>query len=415
MLIHSVHTKTCGCTQTQPEPSIYVRIVVDKDDNVKGYLIAAAFVDDLRFFGTEPERTKYMSDVASQVKVTFEKPPVAEFVAIETYQCLKTKTAELKMPRYWSKAAGGYASLFPSGLKERRVPITGYDEKILEIAPTAEEIQAAKHLPYREILGVMSFPASCCKFEMKYSISVLGSRRGAWSKAHFAIVLKVFEYGVHTSAIGLMYSSGLDPHGKNTLYGYADASLKVPRPYGCRICMMNGAAILFKAKKQTLTAPSSCWAELTELFNLSTDMRGLRNLVGELGMYQDEPSLCYQDNESAIKIANNRGSLGPTSRAMDLRTLSTRNRIEDHEIKTKYRRTDKMIADMGTKALPENPFVLFRDVMNGYALVKSAFPSKQLSPLIYDGDVGEITVGLMEMQCKVKAMSGCFSPDDEIV
>ena len=91
--------------------------------------------------------------------------------------------------------------------------------------------------------------------------------------------------------------------------------------------MMNGAAVLFKAKKQTLTAPSSCWAELTELFNLSTDMRGLRNLVGELGMYQEEPSTCYGDNESAIKIANNRGSLGPTSRAMDLRTLSTRNRI----------------------------------------------------------------------------------------
>ena len=34
MLIHSVHTETCGCTQTQPEPSIYVRIVVDKDDEL---------------------------------------------------------------------------------------------------------------------------------------------------------------------------------------------------------------------------------------------------------------------------------------------------------------------------------------------------------------------------------------------
>ena len=176
--------------------------------------------------------------------------------------------------------------------------------------------------------------------------------------------------------------------------------------------MMNGAAILFKAKKQTLTAPSSCWAELTELFNLSTDIRGLRNLVGELGMYQQEPSLCFQDNESAIKIANNRGSLGPTSRAMDLRTLSTRNRIEDHEIKTKFRRTDKMIADMGTKALPENPFVLFRDVMNGYALVKAAFPDKQMSPLIYDRDVSAVTVGLVRMQAMIKEMGGYLSPED---
>jgi len=67
---------------------------------------------------------------------------------------------------------------------------------------------------------------------------------------------------------------------------------------------------------------------------------------------------------------------------------------------------------MGTKALPENPFTLFRDVMNGYALVKAAYPNKVLSPLIYDGDVTEITVGLVGMQEKVKAMGGFYSPDD---
>jgi hypothetical protein len=398
MLIHSVHTKTCGCSQTQPEPSIFVRIVVDSEDKVVGYLIAAAFVDDLRFFGTEPERKKYMQDVSSRVKVTFEEPPVSEFVAIETRQDMENMTSELSMPKYWRKAASGYSFLFPNGMKERKVPITQYDEKILETAPTDVEVLSAKSLPYRELLGVMSFPASCCKFEMKYAVSMLGSRRGAWSAKHFDVVLKVFEYGVWTCELGVMYSKGIDPHGDNTLYAFADASLKVPRPYGCRITMMNGAAICFKAKKQVLTAPSSCWAELTELFNCSTDVRGLRNLMANLGMYQDKPTMIFQDNESAIKIANNRGSLGQTSRAMDLRTLSTRNRIEDHEIRTNYRRTDKMVADMGTKALPEKPFVMFRDIMNGYAIVHAAYPNKKMSNLIYKGDVSDLVGSLKCMQ-----------------
>ena len=61
MLIHSVHTKHCGCNQTEVEPSIYVRIVVDNDDRVTGFLIAAAFVDDLRFFGTDAGVDRYMS------------------------------------------------------------------------------------------------------------------------------------------------------------------------------------------------------------------------------------------------------------------------------------------------------------------------------------------------------------------
>ena len=71
-----------------------------------GYLITVAFVDDLRFFGTDPERLKYMADVASKVKVTFEKPPVSEFVAIETYQSKEMKTSELKCPSTGLKLLG---------------------------------------------------------------------------------------------------------------------------------------------------------------------------------------------------------------------------------------------------------------------------------------------------------------------
>ena len=45
-----------------------------------------------------------MKDVESKIKVTFEKPPVSEFVAIETHQSEAMKTSELKMPKYWAKA-----------------------------------------------------------------------------------------------------------------------------------------------------------------------------------------------------------------------------------------------------------------------------------------------------------------------
>ena len=144
----------CGCTQTEVEPSIYVRIVVDGNDRVTGYLVAAAFVDDLRFFGTGPEIKKYMEDVKSKLKVTFTEPPVTEFISIETYQCLSTHTTELKMPTYFKKAATGFASFFPKGMKRRWVPITVLDEKIVEEAPTDSELAEAKHLPFRQLLGV---------------------------------------------------------------------------------------------------------------------------------------------------------------------------------------------------------------------------------------------------------------------
>ncbi len=43
-----------------------------------------------------------------------------------------------------------------------------------------------------------------------------------------------------------------------------------------------------------------------------------------------------------------------------------------------------MLADMGSKALPEFPFTSFRDTMNGYALVRARFPDKVMSPYIYE-------------------------------
>jgi hypothetical protein len=193
----------------------------------------------------------------------------------------------------------------------------------------------------------MTYPASNCKFEIKLAISKLESRRNGWSKKLFEVVLRVFECAVATCEIGLIYSKGLDPRGENVLCACADAPLETPRPYGYRIVMCNGAAILFKAKKQTLTAPSTTWAELVTFSDCALDVRGCRNLIGELGFPQEEPTPIGQDNQSAQTIVNNRGSLGQTSRAMDLKVLSSRNRIEDHEVVTEDTRTDELIADNG--------------------------------------------------------------------
>ena len=109
----------------------------------------------------------------------------------------------------------------------------------------------------------------------------------------------------------------------------------------------------------------------------------------------------FQDNESAVKIVNNRGSLGITSRAMDLRTLSCRNAVEDHQVETEGKRTNLMMADMGTKALPKFPFCMFRDAMNGYALVRAAYPDLDMSPLVYSGDASKVNESLKQVQKKV--------------
>jgi hypothetical protein len=100
-------------------------------------------------------------------------------------------------------------------------------------------------------------------------------------------------------------------------------------------------------------------------------VEGLRNLMKEIGLEQTEATVIFQDNQAAIQIANNRGSLAKKTRSMDMRTLSIRNKVEDMKVVPVYIETAKMLADIGTKALDPARFELLRDAMTGYGLYEA--------------------------------------------
>ena len=151
------------------------------------------------------------------------------------------------------------------------------------------------------------------------------------------------------------------------LIGFADSGFNEPRSQGCRVVMMNGAAISFSSKRHSTTDDSTTAAELTELYLCSFDVEGLRNLMDEVGLHQELPTTIFQDNKPAIQIAMNRGALAKKTRSMSLRTLSVRNKIEDGKLIPVYVHTDEMIADIGTKPLDTLRFEKLRAMLTGYA------------------------------------------------
>ena len=52
-----------------------------------------------------------------------------------------------------------------------------------------------------------------------------------------------------------------------------------------------------------------------------------------------EPTVLWQDNQSAIRIAMNRGSLAKKTRAMEVKVLSIRNKVEDMRVVPQYLET----------------------------------------------------------------------------
>jgi hypothetical protein len=381
MLFQHAHINKCGMTLSEFEPSLYVKMEVDENDVVVEWMIANIWTDDVRYFGTDRMLRSYEEELQKHVKVKL-LGVTGEFVGVDIIQDLEAGTCELKAPKYWETALTKFAEFFPNGVKERFNPLSICDEKFMLEEVSDAEFEAAKKLPYRELCGVISYQASCTKLELRYSISVCGRHRQKWGIKQFRVMLRVFEYAYTTREMGIMYSKGLDEHGDNCLYLYADSGHSLPRSYGSTMAMMNGGVLSASAKKHTLTATATTHDELIEFSIAANRAVGFRNVMSEMGLEQGKATTIYQDNEAAIQIAMNRGSLSNQSRHMERRILTARNKVEDHKIKPVLCKTDEMNADIGTKALPDRQFAYLRDKMNGYALVKRNRPAKKLPPFI---------------------------------
>ena len=98
----------------------------------------------------------------------------SEFVGTEFLHDLGLGVLELKSPKYWELAAEKFKHLFPNGFKVRRNAMTVSDECMMFEVVTDDEFEEAKHLPYRQLCGVISYPSSCSKLEMRYCVSLCG-------------------------------------------------------------------------------------------------------------------------------------------------------------------------------------------------------------------------------------------------
>ena len=371
MEMQALMIKKCGMTQCEVDPSIYYKIGYDENGGVTDYLIAITWTDDVRYFGTDAYVKDHEATVSKNMKCTMEGDS-NEFVSIDIKQDLDAGTLELSQENYWEKAVERFKEYMPAnGPKRRGVPITSADMATLQEEVTDEEVKEAIHLPYSSLIGVIQYPSAFTAMEMRYSISVLSRYRAKWGVKHWNMAIKALEYGYATRKQGIIYTKSNDTDIANILTSYADSGFSVPRSQGCRLVMMNGAVISFTSKRHTTTDDSTTAAELTEQYLASCDVEGLRTLMAEVGLFQEKATIIYQDNMPAIQISMNRGALAKKTRAMDMRTLSVRNKIEDRKVVPIYIETTKMIADIGTKALDEKQFVLLRDIMNGYALQSS--------------------------------------------
>jgi hypothetical protein len=138
-------------------------------------------------------------------------------------------------------------------------------------------------------------------------------------------------------------------------HGYADASWGTEQDYRSRtgiVFRFAGGPITWYSGKQIPVAVSSAEAELYALSDGVKDGIFQRNLLNELGINLPQPTLMMEDNEAAKQIAED-PKFHARVKHIGIRLGFIRDMIKEKLIAVKWCPTDKMLADILTKALPE--------------------------------------------------------------
>jgi hypothetical protein len=121
-------------------------------------------------------------------------------------------------------------------------------------------------------------------------------------------------------------------------------------------------AILAKSMKQKIVCRSSTESELVALSDSTGQIIWTRQFLEHQG-YKVGPATVYEDNQSAIKLAENGRSNSSRTRHIAIRYFFVSDKMKAGEIKVEYLKTTDMIADILTKPLQGALFRRLRSLL----------------------------------------------------
>jgi hypothetical protein len=202
--------------------------------------------------------------------------------------------------------------------------------------------------------------------DIAYALGMLSRYASDPRQRHLRMAKKLVSYLYQTREVfRLTYRRGT---GLAKLEGYADADWGSDtgdrRSVTGYIFTINGTPISWSSKRQATIALSSTEAEYMAATQAAKEAIWLRRLLAELGQGPSEPTTVYEDNQSAIALAQNPVHHQRTKH-IDIQYHFVRERVEAKDIKLEYISTADQLADLCTKALGRTKLTSLRDRLLG--------------------------------------------------
>ena len=212
-----------------------------------------------------------------------------------------------------------------------------------------QQIEDMKNIPYREAVGSLMWAAVATRPDIAFAVSFLSQFMVNPGRPHWEAVKCVLKYlkgmkdrkltfGEERSGIEGYTDTdwGLQEH-RHSISGYA--------------FLIDGGAISWSSKKQSIIALSSTEAEYIAAAHIAKEALWIRSLLSEIARPLSLPITIYSDNQSAIALTKEAQHHARTKH-IDLRFHFICEAVDSAALAVQYCPTEHMVADLLTKALP---------------------------------------------------------------
>ena len=215
---------------------------------------------------------------------------------------------------------------------------------------TTSHWEDMQKVPYREAIGSLMYVAIGTRPDITYAVTALSQYLQCPGRAHWEQAKRVIRYLKGTRKYELTFG----PAGG--VEGFTDANWGNDLDDRHSICgyvfILNGGAVSWSSKKQSVVALSSTEAKYIAITHAAKEATWIRHLLSELysPLVLKHPLILYSDNKSAIELVKN-ATFHSRTKHIAIRYHYVRESYNDGVISLNHRGTDDMPADVFTKPL----------------------------------------------------------------
>ena len=324
-----------GFQPTTADPSVFI--------NNRG-LIIALYVDDIVVFGREEKEIDVVKKKLKEFHPMTDSGQVDKLLGIR-FTWGKDRSIRLDQQSYASHILEEFGM---ANCKPSRTPISPSTQLSDDSSP---RLGRSEHKLFRRLIGRLIFLITATRPDISFVVNQLSQFLAEPRQVHLVAAKHVLRYIQATMDYGLVFGA----KGRQGLVAYADSayanSVRNRSTTGF-VFMINGSPVCWNSRKQTVTAQSSTEAEYMAVSEAAKQAIWIRHFlysIGKEAVYNMAPTTIYEDNQGAIKLADNPVN-HPKTKHIAVRYHAIREHIANGEIRLEYLPTDRMLADGLTKA-----------------------------------------------------------------